>query len=204
MKKANRKCILIFGTVGSGKSVLCDEVIRKQFQGKINIIILDPLLEYEIGSLSTNFNQFMIQYKESVKNSIFLCQFSEDTDIQTLFKFVKEIGNCLLVVEEAELYLDQKENMDEFYWLIKRGRHNNISLLCISQRPTDFPTSLRAQYTSIFSFRQLFPADIKRLEELGASEKQLTKLPVFQFGKNDIHECYITIGESLNKLGDNL
>lgn len=213
MRNSRRKLILVTGMVGSGKSTIGEEVWRS-FTGKLPIIVLDPLLEYE-GKVFYTFSEFAASYNPNGKE-IYICRFtptltinkrgeqeSHQVDVIKLMLTVRRFGNCLLVVDESETYLEDKEVNSYFYPLLKQGRHWRVSLVCISQRMVDFDTSLRSQFTTLITLKQYLPEDIERLEKFGFDYEQIKALPLFVYGKNVKDYCLV-LGQPIKEVSEGL
>ncbi len=175
-----RHVILISGQTGSGKTFLARKIRNKAKR----VITLDPLMEYD-GIIFYTFDQFADYVKQGGTDEgrefSLTCRFTNDIDIYSLFKLCWIIPNHLLVVEEADVYLDDIDNFKGFEDLIRRGRHQNISLLCNCQRVVDVHPKFRAQVTSFVSFQQVEPIDLKRLETWGIREDEVQALPIHTY-----------------------
>ena len=77
-----------------------------------------------------------------------------------IFSTVLELKNCWVFLEEADRFGDPADTW-EYDEIITRGRHNGISICALSLHPFMLPIDLRRQATSIVSYRQTEPADIK-------------------------------------------
>jgi hypothetical protein len=205
MRKSNRKCILIFGKVGSGKSTLNNEVLKK-FKGKINIIILDAMEEIEAKEYYTSFPQLANAYDYKQNDNIYVCRFESDQDVISLFKFCWIVRNVLLNIDEAERYISDVNAFEDFKQLINYGRHRRVSLVCIARRFVELPADLRSQYTSLFCLQQMEAIDYDRAKKIGFTDEQIEAIKVkkFLWGKNSIHDCYETLGETFEQIDKNL
>lgn len=174
-----RKVILIIGKTGCGKSTLCRK-LRKRAR---RIVTLDPLDEYD-GVIFYDYQSFLAYAKEHYSTSghfSFTCRFDYDLDNNFVFKTVWEMRNVLLTVEETEEYLDPRSLNADFLHLVKRGRHRDISLLCVTQRVPDISIKYRSQVTTLITFRQSEPNDLELLERYGFDKERVKNLPDFQF-----------------------
>lgn len=175
-----RKVILILGTTGSGKSTLTRTLIQRSTRK----ITLDPLAEYS-GTVFYNFLDLYNYIKEkNLRDSgsmNIVYRSTNEADNEMIFSLSRTMTNFLLVVEEAEIYLDPRNLNEDFSWLINYGRHNNISLLCIARRVPEINIGFRAMMTSIISFRQVEPRDLGYLEDYGIEPDEVSTLPDHEY-----------------------
>jgi hypothetical protein len=164
-----RKCILVLGKTGTGKSTLVKRLIEKSKR----TVILDPLFEYngtsvnsleEMKALSfSSFNEFRLSFRSS-----------EEEEVNAVFRISWSLGNVLLVVEESDMFLDGKNKY--FNALVGQGRHRNVHLICIARRTPEVNKAFRAQATSFFSFYQSEPDDIEHLRQWGFDVEKINGL----------------------------
>lgn len=184
---SQRKVILILGKTGKGKSTLCKKIIDKAER----TIILDPRFEYE-GQVVYTFPEFAEAVEESEDSSFkIVCRFKSELDTNFSLKLMKEMENFLLVCEEAEVYFDARSQNDEMNHFVNFGRHQNISLVGVTQRAPQLNIKFRAQYSSLFCFNQTEPYDLAQLEKYGFDASEISSLPDFE---------YKFIGEDLDEI----
>lgn len=174
--KKSRNVTLIFGKTGSGKSFHAKKLI-KNFN---RVVIIDALYEYENGIIFTSFDD-LINYTIDFlpPRFTFICRFQSNEEIEFLFKMCYQLGNLLLVVEEAEIYISPYSKSSEFLNLVRYGRHRSISILGIARRTAELSIDLRAMVDKIISFKQTEIYDLKKMEALGFFE--LDKLKEYEF-----------------------
>lgn len=178
MKK--RTIRLIFGRTGYGKSYLAKFLIKSEKR----VLIIDPMLEYDSGLIFTTFEDLISYYREHKPETFkFICRFKSDLEIEFAFRFCSIVGNLLLVVEEAEIYISPFARSTNFLDIVRYGRHNSISILGIARRTSELSADLKAQVNTIYSFNQILPRDIKLMEEMGFIN--IDKLPPHEYHKLD-------------------
>jgi len=183
-----RKVILILGKTGCGKTTLSKK-IRSKFS---RVLTLDPLHEYD-GTIIENLSDFFTLADSFKGNNDFnyTCRFESDIDVEYLFKFSCIYEDFLFVIEEAEIYLDPRSINKDFLWLIRYGRHKNISLLCVARRVPEITIDFRAQCSSIISYKQTEPNDLKLLNDYGFDSDKILNL--------SDHE-YVILGENADSI----
>jgi hypothetical protein len=98
------------------------------------------------------------------------------------------LRDFLLVVEEADQFLDPQKKNTPFLRLIRRGRHREISLLCIVRRVPEINKNFRAQCSSIVTFTQTEPDDLDLLSRYGFDPEAVSSLEPHR---------YLVLGEPL-------
>lgn len=92
-----------------------------------------------------------------------------------------DLEKFTLFVEEAEVYFDARSMNESFNHFVNFGRHQEISLVGVTQRSPQLNIKFRAQYSSMFSFNQTEPNDLKRLRDYGFDEQKIRELPDFKY-----------------------
>lgn len=181
-----RKVFLIWGKVGSGKTTLGKKILARFPR----VVIFDTLHEYH-GTIVKTFPDFLdLAQAMHDKPFTIICRYMSNLEYEYTAKAIRELGNCLVVLEEVEAYLSsyEKDTDNPINWLISFGRHVNVSILGIGRTVTEIPKKLRAQFTSITTFVQTEPSDLAYLELQGFDPEEVSTLDKF---------AYITVGEPL-------
>lgn len=177
-----REVILIFGRTGSGKS----ELVKKNFIPILSrLVIIDFMCEYSpAGSIIFTSLQDFINYLKTHKDEFFcyVIRFTDDQELENLFDILFYLEDYFLIVEEAELYISPHGKSQNFYKIIRYGRHNKISVIAVARRVTELSNDVKAQATSIYTYKQILERDIKVLIDLGF-DRTIENLPDFQYKK---------------------
>lgn len=102
MKQKKYRVIIVCGRRGSGKSHFVKEVLLKNYAG--DKLILDVNNEYKDGIL--------------VKPDKFI-------------DLAKNSSNCIIVFEEATMYMSNKGDIEEIRWLNVQSRHKANTLVYV-------------------------------------------------------------------------
>jgi len=154
------RIITIIGKRGYGKTTLCKNIIVDSLYN--DILINDYIGEY--SNLSAPGKQVYI-----VNNRIDL-----------LIKFAWGRGNCLLVLDEVDLY---GKNNSAIEFIYRYGRHKNIEIVAVSRRFYDLPVIIRALTDYFFIFRITEKRDLEYLSRYidNSRLEKIKSLPKYTF-----------------------
>lgn len=170
-----KKIILIFGKRGSGKSYLA----KKLIENEPRLIVFDTMSEYENGVVfgTENYDK-LLEFWQKVYRGRFRLIYQPIkpyTEIEQICDLVYTLGNCCFMVEEIDCYCTAYQISDTFAAVIQRGRHKNITLIGITQRPYGIHRLLTSQAKEIYIFNTNEPRDREYLRTLLGQEIE-TKL----------------------------
>jgi len=175
----NRELTIILGKTGCGKTTLAKE----KSKGYSRCVIIDPKYDFE-GLIFYDSESLITYHKENLpKKFIYVCRFFEDNEVDNVFRFCQIVGDILLIVYEAELYISAYSKSAMFNQLVLGGRHENISIIAISHRTTGLSNEMKSVVKKIISFKQTLPIDLKTMEQYGFTE--LEKLPEHEYKEID-------------------
>lgn len=160
----------VFGMTGMGKTRW-----SKRYLAPIQRqIILDIKAEHD-GILFDDLGA-MIDHIQNY--ATFKVRTYNPDDFEDLCKIAYAAGNCTLVIEEAEGVMPNSSQRppNSFRDIIYRGRHERVSVLLISQRPSSVHISARSQWNRIITFRQTEPADVTWIESVCGFEVDIRNL----------------------------
>jgi len=178
-----KKIILIFGKRGSGKSYLAKKLIEKESR----LIVFDTLGEYTGGVVFENYEKFIEFWRTTYTRSFRLIYrpLRPDIEIDKIAEAVFALGNLTLLVEEIDCYCTSYQISEHFAHVVQRGRHKNITLLGITQRPYGVHRLLTSQAKEIYIFNTNEPRDREYLKTLLGQEIEvkLDQLEKYQYIK---------------------
>lgn len=191
--QTNRKVILILGQTGTGKSTLSKGFFRKGTR----VVVIDPLHEYAGGQNFFSAGEMLEHHLENTPKYFRYClQSTGEQDTDLLFRFCWTIGNVLLIVEEADIYLGRENRY--FDPLVNQGRHRNVHICSIVRRTPEVNRGYRAQLTSLFSFRQSEPEDVRLISKWGLNETDVLGLQPVVFPASPVAGVnYVCVGEDV-------
>lgn len=174
----NRKVWSVFGLAGSGKNLWT----RRYLQGRSRVIIVDggfsdeedfegirleTFAEFHAYMLQNHTGLFRVRFCPTVKEFPFVC------------RWVREAGDCVFVVDEADRFISQSHVPEEFNELNARGRHWGVDMVVISQNPMQIHINVRRQSTGMIVFNTAEPADVEWFKKMVGDEWG-EKVPMLQ------------------------
>lgn len=172
---------VVFGKRGCGKSFLTREYILPKHK---RIIVYDVQEEYNTGIIIYTMDDLKKFLLSSYKNDTFSIVFRQLTNdnFSDLCEIVYLLGNCLFIVEELDQVASTYYNDMNFQTVLKRGRHQNVSFVGVSQRPFGIHRTITSQAKRIYSFSQTEPRDVQYLTSyLGDEAELVTMLRPYHF-----------------------
>ncbi len=152
-----KKIILIFGKRGSGKSYLAQKLIEKEE----HLLIFDTLSEYTEGVVFEDHEKFIEFWRMVYQHPYRLIYrpLKPSEEIEMIAELVYLIGDICFVVEEIDCYCTAFQISESFAHVVQRGRHKNITLIGITQRPYGIHRLLTSQAKEIYIFNTNEPRD---------------------------------------------
>jgi DNA helicase HerA-like ATPase len=158
---------LILGKTGSGKSFLTKSDIEKEPR----VIVYDVIGEYTNGIVCDNLKDFAELLDKRFDSSFRLIY--RPLDPPGEFDFICELVyacyDLVFVVEEVDTFSVNSISLP-FANIIQRGRHKNVNLWGISQRPYRVNRTLSSQCKQILCFKMTEPRDVDYIKYLMGEE----------------------------------
>lgn len=180
-----KKVIVIIGKRGSGKSYLA----RSLIQAEPRLLIFDTMGEYVEGVVfdAEEIERFRAFWKATYRRNFRLVYrpLVPEREIDELAELVYLLGNMTFVVEEVDCYCTPYQISDPFAHIIQRGRHKNITLIAVTQRPYGIHRLLTSQAKELYIFATSEPRDRDYLKALLGQEieAKLDALEQYQYVK---------------------
>lgn len=159
MNKVEKKIRLIFGKRGCGKSVLAEILCRNSKR----LIIYDTLGEYRNGVIIEDLEALKDFWGKVYRGNfrIIYQPVDPENDFDAICKLVYECGDMTFLVEELDRYSRPLALSLPFKEIIQRGRHRNIELIGVTQRPHGIDKLLTSQAKEMFIFNTTEPRDVE-------------------------------------------
>lgn len=181
---SEKKVVLVLGQRGSGKTYLA----RNLIQDINRLIIFDTLGEYDTGINIETPNEFKEFFLKTYQGNFKICYqpAHPENDFDVICDIVYECGDLTFLVEEIDIFCSAQSISDNFANIIQRGRHRNISLIGVSQRPFGIPRLITSQAKIIYSFVHREPGDLDYLKAyIGDEAEKIKDLKLYEFLKWD-------------------
>ena len=180
---AEKKVTLIIGKRGMGKSYLAGKLIENERR----LLIYDTLSEYETGVIfDTEHAEKLKEFWRHVYRRNFRLVYrplNPQAEIDEIAELVFALGDMTFLVEEVDCYCTSYQISDAFAHIVQRGRHKNISLIGVTQRPFGIHRLLTSQAKEIYVFGTNEPRDRDYLKLLlgEAIEPKLDELKQYEY-----------------------
>lgn len=193
----NEKIIeLIFGKRGSGKSFLAKHRL-KEFS---RYLVFDTLGEYTAGVIFDNVPVLAAFWQKVYAGNfrIIYQPLDPEGEFEQVCKLVWSCGNMAFLVEEIDCFCGNlSSSLDlSFKSIIQRGRHKDITLLGVTQRPFNIARLITSQAKKMCIFNTTEPRDIDYfkgvLGENVVSKFEQLKQYEFVLWQDGIEELSIT------------
>lgn len=157
---SEKKIIIIFGKRGKGKTYLA----RKLVASEGRLLIFDTLChDYTDGVVfeTERWFEFCQFWKQTYRSNFRLIYrpLNPAEEIERIADLVYSLGDMTFLVEEIDCYCTAHEISESFAHIIQRGRHKNITLIGITQRPYGIHRLLTSQAKEIYVFGTNEPRD---------------------------------------------
>lgn len=169
MTATEKKILLILGQRGCGKSTL-SEMMTEDCR---RLFVYDTLNNCRVRGVIIESYDELVAFWSSIldKNPkaertfpfrIIYRPVDPQEDFERICDLVYSLGYLTFLVEEVDSFIgSQKDSLPrDFLNIVQRGRHRDIELIGITQRPYAIPPILRSQAKEIYTFRQFEPRDI--------------------------------------------
>lgn len=150
------------------------------------MIVYDTLCEYSDGVICQDFKHLCEAWRHlNGKDYKLVYQpISPNEDFAAVCDLVYKCGNITFLVEEIDSFLTiNTAGLDrEFLNIVQRGRHREVELIGITQRPYAMPAILRSQCKELYTFRQFEKRDLEWLRGiLGDRADEVEGLQQFEY-----------------------
>jgi hypothetical protein len=151
---------LIFGKRGSGKSYLA----RHRLKEFSRYLVYDTLGEYEEGVVFDNIPALAAFWKKVYAGNfrIIYQPLDPNAEFEQVCNLVWTCGNMAFMIEEIDCFCSNlTSSLDvAFKSIIQRGRHKDITLIGVTQRPFSIARLITSQAKKMCIFNTTEPRDI--------------------------------------------
>jgi len=183
MNKLEKIIILIFGKRGSGKSVLAEKLCRDLRR----LLIYDTLGEYTEGVIIRDLPALKDFWTKVYCGNfrIIYQPVDPEGDFDSVCRVVYECEDLTYLVEELDRYSRPLAMSRVFKNIVQDGRHQNIELIGVTQRPHGIDKLLTSQAKQMFIFNTTEPRDIDYFKDVVGYEvvKKIAALQEYEYVK---------------------
>lgn len=153
-----RDLTLIFGGDGTGKTQYVVQNIIPKFS---RVLIFDcGFGDYRVDTIDT-LDNLVAKLNElqafGTRRPFRVAYTPMPAEYDILFLLARDLGNCLIVAEEADRFNPMGPWETEYVY---RGRHWGVSMVGVTIQPFGIPKDWRRILKELISFRQVEPSDI--------------------------------------------
>ena len=172
---------LIFGKRGCGKSYLAKKLVADLRRS----IVFDTLGEYTEGVVVETIENLATIWKNVYdKGFRFIYQpLDPECEFEKICELIYDCGNLTFLVEEVDCFCNPLSMGLNFKSIIQRGRHKNISLIGITQRPHGISRLLTSQAKKMSVFNTTEPRDLQYFTEIFGEDfvKKISELKQYEY-----------------------
>ncbi len=148
------ECLSVSGSRGTGKSTLVHALRIERHVRRV--LVMDPLGDYngkvECYATSAAEVDEYLENRLTVTDDFSVAYCPDDVCESDAAAYLADMAfhqrNCVLIVEEAHDACRHPDCPPQLIKLAKRGRHFNVGLWTVSQRPSDISPHLRSELNS--------------------------------------------------------
>jgi len=184
---SEKKVILVIGKRGSGKSYL----VKKMIAESQRLFVYDVMAEYNKGVVfgPQSWAAMAALWRKSYRGNFRLIYrpIEDQKEMQTIAHLIFALGNLTFVVEEIDTVAQAYRIPWMFRYILRRGRHRDITLIGVTPSPYGIHRDLTRQAKEIYLFSTNEPRDKQYLSGLLGSEmiNKLEGLEEYQYVKWD-------------------
>jgi len=156
--KAEKIITLIFGKRGSGKTLLAQRLC----QDRKRLLVYDTIGEYTEGVVIEDLPALKELWGKVYRGNfkIIYQPVDPEGDFDMVCRLVYECEDLTFLVEELDRYSKPLTLSLPFKEIIQRGRHRNIELTGVTQRPHGIDKLLTSQAKQMYIFNTTEPRDV--------------------------------------------
>lgn len=158
MNIAEKIIKLIFGKRGSGKTLLAESMVRDRKR----LFVYDTIGDYTNGVIIEDLPALKEFWGKVYRGNfrIIYQPVDPEGDFDVVCRLVYECEDLTFLVEELDRYSKPLTLSLPFKNIIQRGRHKNIELIGVTQRPHGIDKLLTSQAKEMFIFNTTEPRDV--------------------------------------------
>lgn len=163
----------ICGMRGSGKTTRA----KRETVSAPRLFVYDPMSEYTHGVVTYDIRSFC-DYPSDILPRFRLIHrpVDDETDGPLFLRMVLAVGNCTVVLEEADTLCNPRFTPPEMKELLRRGRHYNITVFAVSRNPSEVSRDVTRQSSRAIIYSLHEPNDLDYFRSFGIAPERITSL----------------------------
>jgi len=174
--RGNCQVSFIVGKRGSGKTELAKAIVKRS-ELERSLCYDSNGHDYRDGVICEGMECLKAYWRRVKDGSYRLIYRSAQPrkDFDTVCLLVMAAGNMAFIVDEVDMYIKDGEPGESFSDVIRRGRHNDVELICITQRPRQMG-EIRSMANTLYIFETHEPSDLQYFKQSFGSEKLIAMI----------------------------
>jgi len=176
------RIVFVTGRKGCGKTTVSNALANEAYQAGRRVIVVAPMGGFDLAGSPTVFSRDEMLSDQTFGRSFVVNPPDDQTAIDAI-RLAYGVGNCVLVVDEIDLYGDVRSPDESLLKVIRYGRHRGVSLIGVSQRPANVVRDLTAQSDILIMFHTTENRDVLYLADRIGSDnaERLRSIPQFSY-----------------------
>lgn len=177
------RIVFITGRKATGKTTLANALANEAYHMGRRVVVIAPMGGFDLPGAPTIASEKEL-FSDRTFGRSFVVNPPNDALAALAIRYAQGIGNCVLVVDEIDLYADVHAPDDNVVkQIVRYGRHRAVSLIGVSQRPANVMRDMTAQCDYIVMFQSTEQRDVLYLADRIGSDNadRVRTLPQFHY-----------------------
>ncbi len=185
---------LVMGKRGCGKSFLVKQLIKNIRR----LFVYDSMGEYTDGVVVEDMAELRKFWSKVYRGHFRIIYRPTDaeSEFEPICQLIWVCGYMTLVAEEVQTFCNTRSICKDFKAIVAKGRHRDITLIGVTQRPAEISKLLTSQAKEICIFNTTEPNDLQYFKDSFGSElvEKIGQLQQYEyvFWKDGVKELMVS------------